>query len=100
MIKGSFIYLDQNIYGRLVDGKMPSAVFARLFFKNLGKSSEHSLPYSSAHIFEVLNIPKDRPEYRTKHLEVIKEISEGKCITFRSDIDRYIIRPQCPFELF
>ncbi|PIP90597.1 MAG: hypothetical protein COW01_09850 [Bdellovibrionales bacterium CG12_big_fil_rev_8_21_14_0_65_38_15] len=100
LLKGSVIYLDQNIYGRLIDGNIKEPEKAKDILKVLGELHGCYLPFSFAHIYEVLNIPAEKMEYREKHLKLIKEISGGISITYRYDMERFTIKPECPFEVF
>ncbi len=98
--KGKIIYLDQNIYGRLIDGRMPHAELAKELLISLSKTKDIFIPFSFSHIYEVHNIPKENTEYRKKHLDLIKIISNSYCFNYRYDIQRYSLRPECPFRMF
>lgn len=96
--KDLVIYLDQNVYGKILNRDDVHNCYFYNLIKKLGDQKNIKIPYSIYHIIESHN--RKNP-YKTKlDISLIKEISRCNFIDYRNDFDQYTIRERCPFECY
>jgi len=96
--KDLVIYLDQNVYSKMLNRRdVVSHSFYNLI-KKLGDQKNIKIPYSIYHIIESHN--RKNPDKTKLDISLIKEISRCNFIDYRNDFNEYTVRERCPFECY
>lgn len=74
------LYLDWNIFNKLEDLDKLTEREADIYGKIMERSSEYNIPYSNAHLNDLLRGYLKNPIYTPAHLKFIEELTNNLCI--------------------